>query len=68
MLCACRGDEGRRLTWPRWIWEGFIGKQKRRDSSAWRVAVDEDEISQGFLQAEGRSRGMKESEYLEAPR
>lgn len=34
----------------------------------WRVAVDEDEISQGFLQAEGRSRGMKEGEYLEAPR
>ena len=30
--------------------------------------MDEDEISQGFLQAEGRSRGMKESEYLEAPR
>lgn len=33
MLCACHGDEGRRLIWPRWIWEGFIGKQKRRDSS-----------------------------------
>lgn len=33
MLCACHGDEGRRLTWPRWMWEGFIGKQKRTDSS-----------------------------------
>lgn len=41
-------------------WEGFTEKQGRRDLSAWTAAVDENEISQGWSQQEGRSSGIRE--------
>lgn len=46
---SAMGMKGRCLTWPRCDWEGFREKQKRRDSSACRVAKDENETSQGLV-------------------